>query len=142
MDINIIDHGKGGDVLEDSIDKIDKDTIDNKDDEEAKVDNLVNNKIEIYEELLPAKEIQHILLSSDNSIKKLKIKGYNIDFKEDVLEYFIEVGSNVSKLDFDIKLSDKDAFYEIVGNEKFKSGTNQVFIVVLISWILNKRDLI
>ena len=130
MDINIIDHGKGGDVLEDSIDKIDKDTIDNKDDEEVKVDNLVNNKIEIYEELLPAKEIQHILLSSDNSIKKLKIKGYNIDFKEDVLEYFIEVGSNVSKLDFDIKLSDKDAFYEIVGNEKFKSGTNQVFIVV------------
>ena len=74
--------------------------------------------------------VNYIHLSSDNSIKSLKIKNHKINFKKDILEYYIEVDGKTNKLDLSIVLNDKDAFYEVIGNDNFKVGNNKVYIVV------------
>lgn len=74
--------------------------------------------------------ISYINLSNDNYIKELVIKDYEIDFDKDTFEYSITVGSDVDSLDLDIILNDDGASYEIIGNEKFKTGKNVVSIVV------------
>ena len=116
-----LEFGKGGDVNEVY------DTINN--DINIEKYNFFKNEI-VYEELLPSKTTKHILLSNDNYIEKLEIEGYDIKFSRDVLEYFIEVDNDVSKLDLKINLSDNDSYYEIIGNEKFRRGNNKVSIVV------------
>lgn len=85
---------------------------------------------EIYEELIPAKSIQFISLSTDNDIKSLTIKEYNINFNKDTLEYFIKVGNDVDNLNIDIILNDNNSYYEITGNENFKNGSNKVDIII------------
>ena len=74
--------------------------------------------------------ISYISLSNDNYIKELIIKDYEIDFNKDILEYSITVGSDVDSLELNILLSDDNASYEVIGNEKFKTGKNVVSIVV------------
>lgn len=85
---------------------------------------------EIYEELIPAKSIQLISLSTDNDIKSLTIQEYNINFNKDTLEYFIKVGNDVDNLNIDIILNDNNSYYEITGNENFKNGSNKVDITI------------
>lgn len=74
--------------------------------------------------------VSYVKVSSDNYIKSLKIKGYDISFDKDTLEYSITVSSDVKALDLDIILNDDNASYEVIGNEKFKSGKNVVSIKV------------
>ena len=74
--------------------------------------------------------VSYISLSNDNYIKELIIKDYEIDFNKDTLEYSITVDSDVDSLDLNIVLSDDSASYEVIGNEKFKTGKNVVSIVV------------
>ena len=74
--------------------------------------------------------ISYISLSNDNYIKELIIKDHEIDFNKDTLEYSITVNNNVDKLELDIVLNDDNASYEVIGNEKFKTGKNVVSIVV------------
>ena len=74
--------------------------------------------------------ISYISLSNDNYIKELIIKDHEIDFNKDTLEYSITVNNNVDKLELDIVLNDDKASYEVIGNEKFKTGKNVVSIVV------------
>ncbi|MBR3161700.1 MAG: cadherin-like beta sandwich domain-containing protein [Bacilli bacterium] len=74
--------------------------------------------------------IDHISLSSDNTIKSLIIKNHKINFNKDVLEYSIKVNENTSKLDIKVILNHPKATYEIIGNKDFKIGNNKVYIAV------------
>ncbi|MEE3343852.1 MAG: hypothetical protein VZS44_07170 [Bacilli bacterium] len=74
--------------------------------------------------------ISYINISNDNTIKSLIIKDYKIDFNKDILEYNIIVNGKTNKLDMIIELNDKNATYEVIGNKKFKTGDNKVYIVV------------
>lgn len=61
-------------------------------------------------------------LSSDASIKRVVIDGYDIDFSSDVYKYQLEI-ANESKLDIEVVLNDNKASYKISGNNKLKNGS-------------------
>ena len=71
-----------------------------------------------------------IALSSDNLIKSLTIKGYDISFDPNTLEYSLKVKNSVKSLDLEVVLNDESASYEISGNQNFKVGENVVTIKV------------
>lgn len=71
-----------------------------------------------------------VVLSSDNLIKSLTIKGHDIKFDKNTYEYSIKVDSKVSSLDLTVLLNDEKATYSIEGNDKFKTGENTVTITV------------
>mgnify|MGYP001852261230 FL=1 len=66
---------------------------------------------------------QEQVLSSDSSIRRLTIQGYDLDFDSDETNYEISVPFYVSKLDFDLDLNDEKATYKIVDNEDLKNGS-------------------
>lgn len=124
-EINVLELGIGGD--ED--DKLEEDetlipTIP-EDEEEPKEEIITNTTVENKRPI-----IKPILLSGDNFIKSLTIKGYELAFNKDTLEYELKVKNNVKSLEFDIELNDNNASFEIFGNENFKSGKNTVEIKV------------
>ena len=59
-------------------------------------------------------------LSSDNSIKSLVIKGYELDFKSDIYQYNLQIDGE-EKLDINIELNDEKAKYKIKGNNNLKN---------------------
>ena len=69
-------------------------------------------------------------VSKDNTLKKLSIDGYNIDFKKDTLEYNLEVDNLVDSIKVDATANDSNASLEISGNEDLSVGTNAVKIIV------------
>ncbi len=71
-----------------------------------------------------------IKLSSDNLIKSLTIKGYDIKFDPNTLEYSLKVKNSVKSLDLKVVLNSSSASYEISGNQNFKVGANTVTIKV------------
>ena len=81
--------------------------------------NNSNNDV-IYE--YPKEEVN----KSDNTSSNNLVFASN----RDILEYSITVGSDVDSLELNILLSDDNASYEVIGNEKFKTGKNVVSIVV------------
>lgn len=68
-------------------------------------------------------------LSSDNSIKSLKIKDYNIDFKSDVYKYKLDIKGE-DKLDIKVILNDDKAKYRINGNKNLDSSSVISIIVI------------
>lgn len=68
--------------------------------------------------------------SSNNNLSNIIISGYEIDFNKDILEYNIEVGSDVDSLDISAIVEDGSAWAKIEGNENFKEGKNEVRITV------------
>lgn len=131
--INIQDYGTGGDGFNESKDN-DNYLVKEVKKEVVTVSN--SNKVD-NNYVLPLKSDFNssiisttVKLSSDNYIKFLKIKGYDIEFDKEKLEYDITVNSDVSKLDLDIILNDDNSSYEILGNDKFKKGLNIVSIIV------------
>ncbi len=61
-------------------------------------------------------------LSGDTGIKKLVIKGYDLDFVSDVYQYTLEI-EDEEKLDIQVVLNDKKAKYQIKGNKKLKNNS-------------------
>lgn len=96
--------------------------------------NITNNNDSNYKPLvysdISKTTVSQIALSNDNYIKELKIKNYDIDFDMYKYEYSLTVDSKTKSLDLDIILNDKDASYEVLGNENFKIGENTVSIIV------------
>lgn len=134
--IKIENYGTGGDGFDDVNDN-DSNNVSNVTDNNVVVP--VNNKknntnvelVPTYLDNIVSRDVvTYVQISSNNYIDSLKIKGYDIKFDKDTLEYSIDVGSNVDSLDLDIILSDNVASYEVFGNEKFKSGKNVVTIEV------------
>lgn len=71
-----------------------------------------------------------VLLSNDNYIKSLEIKGYAIDFDKDVNRYSITVDNNIFSLNLNVLLNHDNSSYLITGNEKFKTGNNEIILTV------------
>ena len=70
--------------------------------------------------------------SNNNYIKSFYANDAYVkeQFEREKLDYTLEVPNNIKKLDWVVELEDEHATYEIVGNEDFKQGDNEVKIVV------------
>lgn len=68
--------------------------------------------------------------SSNNYLKTLEAKGYEIKFDRDILEYELNVNNDVKSLDITAIAEDSRSRVEITGNENFKTGKNIVIISV------------
>lgn len=67
---------------------------------------------------------------SNNYLKTLEAKGYEIKFDKDTLEYELSVKNDVKSLDITAIAEDSRSRVEITGNENFKTGKNTVIISV------------
>lgn len=74
--------------------------------------------------------IVYYVYSSNNYLKSLNIKDYEIDFNKNTLEYKLKVKSDVRFLDITAVAEDYRSRVEINGNEEFKEGENTVTIKV------------
>ena len=74
-----------------------------------------------YYKVLVTRKDKPVVLSNNNYLKKLKIKGYQINFKKEVKTYHLTIKSKVSKLDIYPKTDDANASYEILGNSNLKN---------------------
>ena len=68
--------------------------------------------------------------SSNNYLKTLEAKGYEIKFDRDTLVYELSVKNDVKSLDITAIAEDSRSRVEITGNENFKTGKNTVIISV------------
>lgn len=68
--------------------------------------------------------------SSNNYLKELLVKDYEIDFDAKKYEYNIEVENNVTKLDITATAAHAKAVVSIDGNTNLKVGNNKVVIKV------------
>jgi len=78
----------------------------------------------------PVVPIVYYVYSSNNYLKSLNIKDYEIDFNKNTLEYKLKVKSDVRFLDITAVAEDYRSRVEINGNEEFKEGENVVTIKV------------
>lgn len=69
-------------------------------------------------------------LSDNNNLSKLEIKGYNIEFNKDILNYNIIVENNIDKIDIDAVVEDKNASVDINNKDILSIGENEITIVV------------
>ncbi len=74
--------------------------------------------------------IVYYVYSSNNYLKSLNIKDYDLSFDKDTLEYKIKVKSDVSSLEITAIPADYRSRVEISGNENFEEGKNTVTIKV------------
>jgi len=67
-----------------------------------------------------------------SKLKEVIVKDYalNQTFSQDVYDYNLVVDNEITNLDLTIVPIDKGATWEVVGNENFKVGMNQVQIIV------------
>lgn len=68
--------------------------------------------------------------SDDNSLKKIEVEGYNIDFKSDILEYSIDVDETVEKIKVNATANHEKAGISGTGEINLSSGNNTVEIKV------------
>lgn len=61
--------------------------------------------------------------SSSTDIKKIKIKGYNLNFDKNSKTFHLNIDKEDTELDIIVTLMDKKADYEIEGNEKLENGS-------------------
>ena len=80
-----------------------------------------NGDIKTYS-IYVARELTENELLKTTDILKLNIKNYNIEFSNDILEYFIEI-ENEDKLDISLTLLNEKANYEILNNENLQDGS-------------------
>lgn len=74
--------------------------------------------------------IVYYVYSSNNYLKNLNIKDYDLNFDKNTLEYTIKVKSDVKSLEITAIPDDYRSRVEISGNENFKEGENTVIIKV------------
>ena len=67
-----------------------------------------------------------------SQLKDLTVKNYSLNqtFNKDVYDYNVVIDNEVTSLDLSVVPIDKGATYEIIGNENFIVGMNEVKIVV------------
>lgn len=69
-------------------------------------------------------------LSTNNKLKTLEVKGYQIEFKEDILKYNLTVENTVNKLEINAIPSDSNSTIKIDNPEELKIGENIIKIEV------------
>lgn len=91
---------------------------------------IPTEKVEEVVDTPAALPIVYYVYSSNNYLKSLNIKDFDIDFNKDTLEYKLKVKSDVRFLDITAIAEDYRSRVEINGNENFKEGENVVTIKV------------
>ena len=91
---------------------------------------ITTEKVEEVVDTPAALPIVYYVYSSNNYLKSLNIKDFDIDFNKDTLEYKLKVKSDVRFLDITAIAEDYRSRVEINGNENFKEGENVVTIKV------------
>ncbi len=87
--------------------------------------------------------------SSDNTLKDLKVEGYNIDFDKSKLEYNLEVDEDVRKINVKAITNDDNAIVKGDGEISLTDGVNNIKIIVVAengnekvySIVVNVKDL-
>lgn len=69
-------------------------------------------------------------LSSNNDLKSLIVKGYNINFKSDELSYYLDVSKDIDKINIEAVCEDSKAIVSMNNPEKLKFGENIITIDV------------
>ena len=63
------------------------------------------------------------LLSKDSLLKSLKVKNYDINFKQDIKLYNLKIDDNVEELEITAETEDENAKVEIEGNKYLTNGS-------------------
>lgn len=61
--------------------------------------------------------------SSNTAIKSIKIKGYRLNFDKNSRTFHLNIKPEDTELDITVKLKDKNASYDIEGNDDLKDGS-------------------
>lgn len=61
--------------------------------------------------------------SSNTGIKRIKVRGYNFKFNKNSKTFYLNIDKEDTELDITVTLNDKNASYEIEGNENLKDGS-------------------
>ena len=123
--ITVTDYGKGGDADEEAPEE-NPTTEQQPETKPQETPETTTNVQPVVDTVVPYINV----LSSDNLIKSLEAKGYEINFDPNVLEYSITAKNFVTALDLVVVLNDDRATYVVNGNKDFKVGENIVEIVV------------
>ncbi len=79
-----------------------------------------NNTTKFYKVIVTRKDEEE---SSNTSIKSIKIKGYNLNFDKNSKTFYLNINEEDTELDITVTLVDKNANYEIEGNENLEDGS-------------------
>ena len=109
--------GKSNKVLK--IKDSDKKEIEPKEDIVIKKDNVEITK----EMVLESKNNTYSLSEKDNYLENIEIDGYDIKFKKYTNDYSLVIKENIKTLNIKVALSNKDATYEILGNDNLVDGS-------------------
>lgn len=85
---------------------------------EVKDYTVLKEEVKVTKQMvLDSKDNTYSVAEKDNYIEKIVISGYDLKFKKYINDYTLKINEKDKKLDIQIELSNKDATYEIIGNE-------------------------
>ncbi len=85
---------------------------------------VLKDKVEITKEMvLESKNNTYSLSEKDNYLDNIEIDGYELNFKKYTNDYSLVVKENIKTLAIKVTLSNKDASYEIIGNDNLEDGS-------------------
>ncbi|MGN1269002.1 MAG: cadherin-like beta sandwich domain-containing protein, partial [Candidatus Aphodocola sp.] len=79
-----------------------------------------SNTTKIYKVIVTRAEKEE---SSSTDVKNIKVKGYNLNFDKNSKTFYLSIDKEDTELDITVTLKDKNADYEIEGNEDLKDGS-------------------
>lgn len=79
-----------------------------------------NNTTKFYKVIVTRKDEDE---SSNTDIKSIKIKGYRLSFDKNSKTFHLNINKEDTELDITVNTKDKNASYEIEGNESLKDGS-------------------
>lgn len=79
-----------------------------------------NNTTKFYKVIVTRKDEEE---SSNTDIKSIKIKGYRLSFDKNSKTFHLNIDKEDTELDITVNTKDKNASYEIEGNEALKDGS-------------------
>lgn len=79
-----------------------------------------NNTTKFYKIVVTRKDEEE---SSITDIKNIKIKGYHLNFDKNSKTFYLSIDKEDTELDIDVITKDKNADYEIEGNENLEDGS-------------------
>lgn len=79
-----------------------------------------NNTTKFYKVIVTRKDEEE---SSNTDIKSIKIKGYRLSFDKNSKTFHLNIDKEDTELDITVNTKDKNASYEIEGNDSLKDGS-------------------
>lgn len=79
-----------------------------------------NDTTKFYKVIVTRKDEEE---SSDTDIKNIRIKGYHLNFDKNSKTFHLNIDKEDTELDITVNTKDKNASYEIEGNDSLKDGS-------------------